>query len=234
MIMKSDPHNFALVQAKSIGPQIYNILRAQIIRGELTPGTRISEAEVSKVMAVSRQPVREAFIKLRNDELVEVRPQRGTFITKISINAVSNARFIREAVEADIVKLLVENCSTKLVAELRALVRQQQNVDHGDLDSFMELDEKFHRTMAELADKKFAWKVIASMKAHFDRVRYLSSTQKPLSRLINQHEAVVNAIEKKDAVKAEAAIRYHLQEVLRDLPVMVSQRPDIFERQDSV
>lgn len=70
--------------AEAVGPQVYRILREQIIQAELMPGERISEAEIAKSLSVSRQPVREAFIKLRELGLLEIRPQRGTFVHRIS------------------------------------------------------------------------------------------------------------------------------------------------------
>ena len=95
-------------------------------------------------------------------------------------------------------------------------------------EAFIELDDQFHRTMAILAEKGNTWKITASTKAHFDRVRYLSALEKALQPLVDQHEAVVDAIEQRDSDKAEAAIRFHLREVLRDLPVLVAQQPEIF------
>ena len=135
---------------------------------------------------------------------------------------------MREAIEADIVKLLAEDCGVHLVAELRDLIRLQRKVGQSELKKFMELDEQFHRSLAEFAGKANAWKVIAGMKAHFDRVRYLSTVKKSLQRLVDQHEAVVDAIEKQDKVAAEEAIRSHLREVLSDLPKVVAEDPDKF------
>lgn len=220
--------NAVLEQGKSVGPQVYKILRQKIIHGNLVPGTRISEAEISRTFNVSRQPIREAFIKLRNEGLVEVRPQRGTFVTKIRIDAVSDARFIREAIEADIVKYLVEQSNPQLVSQLRALVKMQRELSPLAIDQFMECDEQFHRSLAEFAGKPIAWKVIANMKAHLDRVRHLSTTVKPIEGLVNQHEAIVDAIEKKDKTAADEAIRGHMREVLRDLPLIVARQPELF------
>lgn len=213
---------------KPVGPQVYQVLHDQIVQGTVAPGTRFSEAEISREFNTSRQPVREAFIKLRNEGLVEVRPQRGTFVTKIWIDAVRDARFIREAIEADIVKLLARDGSPQLVEVLREQIEQQRNIASSETGRFIELDEQFHHTLAKCAGKAIAWKVIASMKAHLDRVRHLSSIQKPLTTLIDQHEEIVDAIEGKDTVKAEKAIRYHMQEVLRDLPEIVAKHPELF------
>ncbi len=227
--MLAKPKHLVLEEGQSVGPQVYNILREQIVHAHIAPGTRLSEAEISRHFSVSRQPVREAFIKLRNEGLVVIRPQRGTFVTKISIDAVSDARFVREAIEADIVKLLVDEISPEQIAALRSMIDEQQNLNVSETDRFMDLDERFHRSLAEFAGKSSAWKVIASMKAHFDRVRHLSSSQKPMQRLIDQHADVVEAIAAKDLTRAEAAIRYHLREVLRDLPKVVSYKPEMFD-----
>jgi len=64
-----------LDQSDRVGPQLVRILRMQIIRGLLAPGTRMSESETAALFSVSRQPVREAFIKLAEEGLLEVRPQ---------------------------------------------------------------------------------------------------------------------------------------------------------------
>jgi DNA-binding GntR family transcriptional regulator len=120
-----------LLQPKhvSVVDQLYATLRAAIIDNALSPGARISEADVAQQYGVSRQPVREAFIKLANEGLLEVRPQRGTFVAKISLQAVMDARFVREAVEADIVKLLAQSPDQTLITELRAqLVRLEKLV----------------------------------------------------------------------------------------------------------
>jgi len=213
---------------------VYDHLRHQIVHGDLLPGTAISETEISRNLSISRQPVREAFIKLSEEGLVEVRPQRGTYVTKISIAAVGDARFIREAIEADIVRLLSEQGSPDITAKLRGLVQAQKEIPPEEFDRFMELDDQFHQTLADVAGKPTAWKVIANMKAHFDRVRYLSSTQKPLQQLIDQHEKIVDAIEKQNVSMADSAIRGHLQEVLRDLPKIVALKPEMFEGQGNV
>jgi DNA-binding GntR family transcriptional regulator len=115
-----------------------------------------------------------------------------------------------------------------MIQTLRNLIKHQRIIEDDQLETFINLDDQFHRTLAILAEKGNTWKITASTKAHFDRVRYLSSIEKALQPLVDQHEAVVDAIEQRDSAKAESAIRFHLREVLRDLPVLVSQQPEIF------
>jgi DNA-binding GntR family transcriptional regulator len=211
-----------LLQPKhvSVVDQLYATLRAAIIDNALSPGARISEADVAQQYGVSRQPVREAFIKLANEG--------GTFVAKISLQAVMDARFVREAVEADIVKLLAQSPDQTLITELRAQLVRQEKLVGGSARDFMEADEIFHRTLAEGADKGKAWRVVVEMKAQMDRVRFLSSMHFPVDRLIAQHCAVVDGIAKGDAVQAEQSIRTHLRGILSDLPVIEQERPEYF------
>ena len=107
---------WAVDHGEQVGPQVYRSLRERIIRGELEPGGLISEAEIARAFSISRQPVREAFIKLAEEGLVEIRPQRGTLVRRINIASVMDARFVREAVEADIVKIVAEKRDPRVIA----------------------------------------------------------------------------------------------------------------------
>ncbi|WP_377761723.1 GntR family transcriptional regulator [Paracoccus angustae] len=212
----------------SVVDQLYAKLRSAIIDNVLMPGARLSEAEVAMQHGISRQPVREAFIKLANENLLEIRPQRGTFVAKISLPDVMDARFVREAVEADIVRLLAMTPDPALIANLRAQLTAQETLIGGSARDFMEADEIFHRTLAEGADKGRAWHVVVEMKAQMDRVRFLSSMHFPVDRLIEQHRAIVDSLEAGEAAGAERAMRLHLQGILQDLPVIKQERPEYF------
>jgi DNA-binding GntR family transcriptional regulator len=213
----------------AVGPQLMRALRDRIISNELAPGMRLSEADVAASFGVSRQPVRETFIKLAEEGLVEVRPQRGTFVRKISTGAVMDARFVREAIEADIVKLVAEDADTALVQSLTRLLDAQRKVALDDPRSFVPLDDAFHRTLAEAAGKANAWRVIEGMKSQMDRVRQLSTVQFPMARLIDQHSEIVRAIAAHDPAAAEAAMREHLRAILLDLPLIRQGLPEYFD-----
>jgi DNA-binding GntR family transcriptional regulator len=111
-----------------IGPQLHRILRERIVRNDLASGSKISESEIAKSYSISRQPVREAFIKLSEEGLILIRPQRSTIVRKIDPVTVLEARFVREAIEADIVKLLAKRSDPAVIKELRAQLAEQQSV----------------------------------------------------------------------------------------------------------
>ena len=220
----------ALEQSSAVGPQLYRLLRDRIVKGDLAPGTRISESEIAASYKVSRQPVREAFIKLAEEALVEVRPQRGTYVRRISVPAVMTARFVREAVEADIVRQAARAVTPEILALLEAnLAAQRAVVDSDDPSRFMELDESFHRLLAVAAGQPAIWDILEDLKTQMDRVRHISARQFPRERLIDQHAAVVAALRAGDPQAAETEMRTHLKGVLTDLPAIAEAMPEFFD-----
>jgi DNA-binding GntR family transcriptional regulator len=220
-----------LRSSEAITPQIFRALRASIVMLRLPPGQALSETEIAKQFGVSRQPVREAFIKLAEAGLVEIRPQRGTYVVPITRRDVMNARFIREAVEVAVVGELAERIQPAVLKELRALIAAQRRAAaENDWPTFLALDETFHRTLAESAGHAHAWRMLESIKAQMDRVRYLSfSGASPLPHLIRQHAAIVEALSRRKRSAAEAAMRHHLREILTTLPAIAEQNPELFE-----
>jgi DNA-binding GntR family transcriptional regulator len=213
--------------SQPIGLQLYQHLRGRIIRGEFPPGARLSEAGVAGELQISRQPVRETFIKLAEEGLLEVRPQRGTMVPKISARMVEEARFIREAIEADVIKLAASTFGHKELALLDALLAEQKRAT--SIPTFVELDDRFHRTLAEGVGRAHAWNVVEALKAQLDRVRYLSLQQFPKDALIEQHSAVIEAVRSGDVAAAEQAMRLHLRMITNDLPMIAAEHSDYFE-----
>ncbi|TCO71314.1 GntR family transcriptional regulator [Rhodovulum euryhalinum] len=226
-MLAEDARGWGLDAALPITPQIYRHLRERIIRSDLKPGNRISEAEIARACDVSRQPVREAFIKLAEQGLLAILPQRGTIVSRIAYAAVLDARFLREAIEADIVAILAHTPDPALIAELRAQIARQRETT--EPAGFMRLDEAFHRTLAEGAGKGGAWKQVEGLKSQMDRVRFLSFGRFPMAKLIDQHAAIVDAIASGDIPRANAAMRGHLREILGDLPEVIAANPEFFD-----
>jgi GntR family transcriptional regulator, rspAB operon transcriptional repressor len=216
-----------LNDGQPLGGQLMATLRGRIIRGEVPPGTRLSEAGMATELGISRQPIREVFIKLAEEGLLEIRPQRGTIVPKISVALVEDARFVREAIEADVVRLAARDFAPAQLRQLEDLLVAQRHTD--DVEGFVTLDDRFHRLLAEGVGRARAWNVIESQKAQLDRVRYLSVRQFPKAKLIEQHAAVVEAIRARDPDRAEATMRLHLRAIIDDLPKIAAERAEYFE-----
>ncbi len=219
-----------VVRQFTMGTRVYEVLRQAIVRLELRPGDLLSEAQVAEQLGVSRQPVREAFIKLSETGLVDIRPQRGTFVRLISMRDVRNAQFLREAIEVAIAGRAAERAGCESPAALDSLVAAQAEAAKADdTNLFLRLDEEFHQRVIELADCRDAWRVLEGLKAQMDRVRYLSLRHAtPLETLIAQHAGIARAIARRDPDSAREQMRVHLSEILRSLPVIAAEDADLF------
>ncbi len=216
----------------SAARQIERQLRASIISMDLPPGTRLSEIEFAEKFGVSRQPVREALIALARAELVSILPQRGTTVVKISASRMMQARFIREQIEAGVVR---RACEAQLADTDRRMLdelvrRQHDALSRDDIEGFKVADESFHHHLARAAGLELAWQMIGDIKAHLDRVCHLTLTNAEAMRpLIGQHQAILDAVVRRDADAADTAMRLHLTEILRSLPVVMAERADLFD-----
>jgi DNA-binding GntR family transcriptional regulator len=208
---------------------LHRILRAAIIRGELSPGQAISEVEMSRKFNISRQPVREAFIKLGEERLIEVLPQRGTYIRKISVKEVLDARHLREIIEVSIVREVTGQKTPALIEALRELVAEQRMTRPGDHQAYLLLDEEFHRMLALHAGREYMWRVAEGIKAQTNRVRFLTlDFATPAPQLTEEHAGIVDAIEAGDSNCAARRMRRHLRMLLKSLPLMAEHYPEHF------
>lgn len=214
-----------------IAPQIYERLRRAITTLAMLPSEALSEKELSLQMGVSRTPVREALIRLADEGLLDILPQRGSFVAPIRLRDVEEAQFIRESLEVSVARRLAERRSPRFLAALRAgLERQEAAAASRDRDLFLELDEAFHRGFSEEVGLPKCWRVIQSVKLQMDRVRYLSLPDTDhLEVLLAQHREIAEAVEAGDPDRAGRAMSVHLQEVLRTARTLSRQRAHLVD-----
>lgn len=221
----------ALEQSKeTIASRVVDALRDDIITMGLKPGDVISESDIAGRYGVSRQPVREAFIRLAQQGLLLIRPKRATVVKKISPLGVRQSRFIRESIEVEIIRRVAGQPSDDAADVLAKLIVDQETAsDAGDSRRFHTLDELFHRTLARLAGVEYAWQLIDDHKMQLDRVRYLTLGVSSTQRAIAEHKQIVEAVAKADAAAAETAMRAHLARAELLLNQTITDFPDYFE-----
>jgi len=215
----------------SAASQVERDLREAIIRLELKPGARLSEQEIADRLGVSRQPVREALIALGKARLVEVLPKRGTVVVKISAREMMEARFVRAAIETAVVRRACEQFDPWMRTTIDGiLARQRAAGDAQDYNRFRREDEQFHLAIAVGAGCGMAWSVIADVKAHIDRVCNLQLREPDsMKKLIAEHQAIVDAIDARDADRAVTAMQTHLNGILNDLPRIEAEYFELFK-----
>jgi len=214
----------------SAAQRIENELRRLIIALELPPGSRLSEQDIAERHGVSRQPVREALIGLARTRLVEIQPQRGTTVVKISVRKMMEARFVREAIETAVVRRACSSFDQQSRERINDLLEMQEHAaKRDDHAAFQRYDELFHIALAEGAGCPLAWEAVQDIKAHMDRVCQLTLPgPEAMLPLIDQHRAIVAAIDSRDEDAAAEAMRRHLTEILRALPRVEAEHPELF------
>jgi DNA-binding GntR family transcriptional regulator len=207
---------------------IYRTIRTDIIRMRLRPGERLSENELGLRFGTSRTPVREAIVRLVEDGLIEVRPQRGTYVARISLQAVRRARFVRNALELAIIREAAEHGVPDAVLEeaMRAIADQENA--RLDPELFTTADDMFHRTFANGVGYGDIWSVVENQKAQFDRIRFLSLPNvTPIDHLIEQHRMILSAVEARNPDRAEKTLRTHLSIVVETAAALMRTNPDL-------
>lgn len=140
----------------------------------------------------------------------------------------TDAQFVREALETASLRDAVGRAEEEDLAELRGLLAEQLASAAG-LDAFFALDEAFHARLMAAGGHGSAWDVVGSAKAHLDRVRRLSlPLPHTVERLIAEHHTIVDRVAAGEAEAAETALRDHVRTVFTDLEQLRDQTPDLF------
>jgi DNA-binding GntR family transcriptional regulator len=207
---------------------IYETIRTDIVRMRLRPGERLSENELGLRFRTSRTPVREAIVRLVDDGLIEVWPQRGTFVSRISLKAIKRARFVRSALELGIIREAAEHGLPEAVLmDAESAIAEQQEAGN-DPGRFTDADDKFHRTFANAIGYGDIWSIVENQKTQFDRIRFLSLPDvTPVDLLIGQHRAILDAVMARDADTAEKILRAHLSIVVETAAALMRTNPDL-------
>lgn len=211
--------------------QIYSLLIEEILKFRLLPGDKISEKEISEKFKVSRTPVRESFIQLSQDGLLEIYPQKGTCVSLIDLNLVEEARFMREHLEVAVIQLACETFPQESLFSLEMNLKMQEMcMKEKNYEKLFQLDEEFHQTIFDGCKKKNIWNVIQSMNMHFKRLRMLRlATNLNWDSIIHQHLLLVEAIRNKEPEVAEKIMKEHLTMVIFDKETLKKEYPTYFK-----
>lgn len=231
MLLRSRERGSESLRGVPASARIHAALREQILGMEIRPGTALQEKQIALACGVSRTPVREAMLKLADERLVDIFPQYGTFVSRISIPAVRDAMVIRQALERTAVREAAARATADDIARLNATLAAQKAAHEAErLAEFHGEDEAFHQLIAEIAGHPNLWRVVRHEKAQVDRCRILTlpAADRRLS-VMAEHAAIIAAIAKGDADAAEAAMHKHLGRVVPSVDELAFAHPEYFE-----
>jgi GntR family transcriptional regulator, rspAB operon transcriptional repressor len=232
--LASKPKRKAATKAGTIAPNsrgaftrnAYDAIRRAILDCTLLPGVALSEQALSEGLGVSRAPVRDALRQLGAEGLVQIMPQRGTFVSRIDPLKVRDAVFVREVIECRAAELA---CAALPLhkAQLQTLLETQQEASlRGDYASHLQADEDLHQCILELAGHPHAWPALRLARTGMNRVRHLAISAVGSHRIaINQHQLIVDAILQGNAAGARELMHEHIRSPLGFLDVIAQHHP---------
>ncbi|MBU3178058.1 GntR family transcriptional regulator [Clostridium estertheticum] len=219
------------INKDSTSKRIYHLIREKIINLNFVPGLGISEKGISEEFNVSRTPVREAFVRLSQEGLISIYPQKGTFVSLIDLSSVEEARFMREYLERAVVRLACESFPKEFFLKLEMNLKFQEMYmeDHDNKKIFV-ADEEFHKLIFEGCNKNKIWATINEMESDFQRIRILRlSSNLKWDHIYSQHVGIKNAIINKKPDLAEKIIIEHLTMVNFDKNQLKQDYPNYFK-----
>ena len=198
--------------------EVYRALRERIRTLALKPGTLIAKDAIAEEFGVSRAPVHDALTRLADEGLVEIAPQRGSFVAPIRVHDVRESLFTRMALECEAMRRAAEHATPELIAALDANIAAQERALSGAIDEFYRLDEELHKLICGALGFERALRFLDTARPLLDRVRpiVLPHTTRA-ERTLSEHRRMVEAIRMGDPEFAAAAIRNHLRSVERSI-----------------
>ena len=218
-------------EGESLRDYALRVLRHNIISLFMEPGKMYSEKELAEALSLSRTPLREAIRQLSSTGILEIYPQKGTMVSLVDYDLVEEARFIREALECAVVKLLCRKISPMQLQDLRANIeRQKRCLEMENLPGLMGLDLRFHEMLYRFADKMQCYEYGTSMTIHMDRVRNMALRAVKTPSFVTQHETLVDALEAGDENKALEIMRRHVSLYLVDREALMQTYPEYVKK----
>ena len=196
---------------------IYSDILDRIISLKLSPGSKISENQICEEYNVSRSVIRHIFARLAQINFLTVYPQRGTYVNYIDLEYIRNALLIRLSIEKEILyRFMQKEDKSDIITKMKENMKQQEKFSHENeyLIEFKELDEEFHNYIIMSVENNAILPLINDHLLHISRWRnvYIKSGYK-LSKLIDEHKSILEAIEANDTERALRCMNNHIDTV---------------------
>lgn len=167
----------------------YRVLRQNIITLQFAPGQTLSEAELSEKLEMSRTPVHEAVMMLKNEWLVDVQAQRGSSVSMIRVDYLREGFNMRLMLEASIMQQLAGRLTMQQLKPFAACIEAQAKVANtGNYETpgqeFVSLDNDFHQLLYHYGGYDRAWQAVHNVTSHYDRVRYMTNASSDRMRTV--------------------------------------------------
>ncbi|MBO6754944.1 MAG: GntR family transcriptional regulator [Roseibium sp.] len=214
----------------TLSSRVYLSLKDAILSLAYQPGQILRKGDICDQLGISRSPVSEAVTRLAADGLVNVVPQAGTFVARFSMEEIREGAFLREALELAAVEQVASTITKSQVTLLRRNLRVQQAfVEDLDVQGFYKLDTEMHNLILGFTNYRRLAAMAETSWLQVNRARQLIlPNPNRVSDTLEEHRAIVDALEARDPEGARQATKFHLSQLLRHLEAVERDRPDLF------
>lgn len=205
------------------------VIRENIISLDLEPGMHMSANDLTEYLGLSRGPIREAFNELSKTGIVEVYPQSGCRISLIDEEMINEARFLRRSLECSVVREAAVIASDDEITELKEnMALQKFYLENQMSTKLLESDNQFHKRLFEITNMQKIYDLMRNFVIHLDRLRSLTVITIKDIKIVEDHGAILQAIEKHDPDLAAERMTKHLNRDCTDIHEIRNAHPDYF------
>lgn len=197
----------------TIKEQVYTIIKQKILEGIYKPGTRVLENKTSQELNISKSPIREALKELSGEGLVEILPNKGVFVKKLTQKDILEILDFRMLIEKYSIRQVIKQAPDYHLNELKLLYEKMKKV-HNDnnQNEYAKVDAKFHDTIYKLSGNSLIYKMASNVFYLFQPFRVLSlNSEKRYNESLIEHKKIIDGIFSRDFPKAWAIAKRHLE-----------------------
>lgn len=215
---------------------LYRVLRRAIVEMYLEPGAILSIRDICEHFKIGRSPARDTLLRLDQEGLVTLLPQRGTMISLIDLNRVNEERFMRLSVEEAVMKFFMACHTPTDITLLQKNLWEQYKLIEEDIDirQFLALDDQFHQIFYAVSNKLFSHGTLQSISGHYRRMRLLSLDSKNLNEILKQHEGLITSFQTRDTEMMQSIFHLHICKLEREEIRIVKKLPHLFGEYESI
>ena len=197
---------------RSLHDEIVDLVREMILGGELEPGEKVPEKDLCARFGVSRTPLREALKVLAVDGLVTLTPNRGAFVSILTIEDLVDVFPVMGALESLSGELAANLMTDEEITRVRAIhTRMVEHFENRDLSSYFELNQRIHEAILEGSRNQTLIAMYRSLAGRVRRARYLANmSDSRWQQAVDEHEIIIARLEKRDAKGLADILKQHL------------------------
>lgn len=207
------------------------VIKANIINLELKPGSMISEQDIANELNLSRTPVHEALQELASTKIIQILPQRGSYVSLIDLALVDEAIFLRSTIEIAVAELACEKATLQDFGSMEENLNLQEFfLSKQNIQKLFDLDDSFHKNLYKITNKMQCYDMIKLMNIHLDRIRELHLQSTNPTTVVEEHKNIFTALKNKDKSSVKELLNIHLTKLYSQENEIKKKFADYFEQ----